>query len=96
MVYPIVVYGDPILRKKALDVEKGADVKPLVNDMFETMYAASGIGLAAPQIGKGLRIFVVDGTSLEEEKDMADFKKVFITLFCFLRMVNRGPSKKAA
>lgn len=79
MVYPIVVYGDPILRKKAVDVEKGTDLKPFINDMFETMYAANGIGLAAPQIGKSIRIFVVDGTSLtDEEEDMTDFKKTFI------------------
>jgi peptide deformylase len=79
MVYPIVVYGDPVLRKVAKDVEKGTDLKPLINDMYETMYAASGIGLAAPQIGKSLRIFIVDGTSLEEEsQDMSDFKKAFI------------------
>jgi peptide deformylase len=79
MVYPIVVYGDPILRKKAQDVEKGTDLKAFINDMYETMYAASGIGLAAPQIGKFIRVFIVDGTSLEEEpQDMSDFKKVFI------------------
>jgi peptide deformylase len=79
MVYPIVVYGDPILRKKAQDVEKGTDLKAFINDMYETMYAASGIGLAAPQIGKSIRVFIVDGTSLEEEpQDMSDFKKVFI------------------
>ena len=78
MVYPIVVYGDPILRKKAEDVKKGTDLKPFIADMFETMYAASGIGLAAPQIGKSIRVFIVDGTSLEDEKNMADFKKAFI------------------
>jgi len=79
MVYPIVVYGDPVLRKKAVDIEKGTDVKALVQDMFETMKAASGIGLAAPQIGKGVRLFVVDGTVLEdEEQDMSDFRKAFI------------------
>jgi len=79
MVFPIVVYGDPILRKKALDVEKGTDLKPFINDMFETMYAANGIGLAAPQIGKGIRVFVADGTSLtDEEEDMTGFKKVFV------------------
>src|SRR5690349_6006856 len=79
MVYPIVVYGDPILRKKAVDVEKGTDIKPFVADMYETMYAANGIGLAAPQVGKGIRVFVVDGTSLnEEEEDMSTFKKAFI------------------
>jgi peptide deformylase len=79
MVYPIVVYGDPVLRKKAKDIEKNTDLSTLVADMFETMYAANGIGLAAPQIGKGIRLFVVDGTSLEEEEqDMSDFKKAFV------------------
>jgi peptide deformylase len=79
MVYPIVVYGDPVLRKVAKEVEKGTDLKPLIADMYETMYAASGIGLAAPQIGKSLRVFIVDGTALDEEpQDMSDFKKVFI------------------
>ncbi len=79
MVFPIVVYGDPILRKKAVDVAKGTDVKPFIADMFETMYAANGIGLAAPQVGKSIRVFVADGTSLtDEEEDMTGFKKVFI------------------
>jgi peptide deformylase len=79
MVYPIVVYGDPVLRKKAQDIEKNSDIAILVQDMFETMYAANGIGLAAPQIGKGVRLFVVDGTSLEdEEDDMTGFKKAFV------------------
>lgn len=79
MVYPIVVYGDPVLRKKAQDLDKNTDIKVLVQDMFETMYAANGIGLAAPQIGKGVRLFVVDGTTLEdEEEDLTSFKKAFV------------------
>jgi peptide deformylase len=82
MVYPIVMYGDPVLRKRAKEIEKGSiDVKALVQDMYETMYAAHGIGLAAPQIGKSLRVFVVDGTTLEDEdekEDMTGFKKAFI------------------
>ena len=78
MIYPIVMYGDAVLRKKALDIEKGADVKTLVQDMFETMAAAHGIGLAAPQIGKAVRLFVVDGTTLDEEPELHDFKMVFI------------------
>lgn len=78
MIYPIVVYGDPVLKKRAREIEKGEiDVVALSNDMFETMEAASGIGLAAPQIGKSLRLFIVDGTILEEE-EMQDFRKVFL------------------
>ncbi|GHN00728.1 peptide deformylase [Cytophagales bacterium WSM2-2] len=78
MIYPIVMYGDPVLRKKAKDIEKGENIKELVNDMFETMHGAHGIGLAAPQIGKSIRLFVVDGTTLEDEPDLKDFKKVFV------------------
>jgi len=78
MIYPIVVYGDPVLKKKARNIDKDSvDVKQLSEDMFETMESASGIGLAAPQIGKSLRMFVVDGTPIEEE-DMEGFRKVFI------------------
>jgi peptide deformylase len=78
MIYPIVMYGDPVLRKKAQDIETNTDISALVADMFETMHAAHGIGLAAPQIGKGIRLFVVDGTTLDDEPDMEGFKKVFV------------------
>ena len=78
MIYPIVVYGDPVLKKKALEIEKGSiDIHTLAENMFETMYSASGIGLAAPQIGQSIRLFVVDGSPLEEE-GITDFKKVFV------------------
>lgn len=78
MIYPIVVYGDPVLKREADEIEEGSmDVIKLRDDMFETMYEASGIGLAAPQIGKSIRMFIVDGSPLEEE-GMEDFKKVFI------------------
>jgi peptide deformylase len=78
MIYPIVVYGDPVLKKKARNIEEGeVDVKQLSADMFETMYAANGVGLAAPQIGKSLRMFVVDGSPMEEE-GLENFKQVFI------------------
>jgi len=72
------MYGDPVLRQKAADVVKGTDLKQLIEDMFETMHNANGIGLAAPQIGKSIRLFVVDGTIMDDEPGMADFKKVFI------------------
>jgi len=78
MIYPIVMYGDTVLRKKASEIEHGTDLSQLIEDMFETMHGASGVGLAAPQIGKSLRLFIADGSPLEEEPGMADFKKVFI------------------
>jgi peptide deformylase len=78
MIYPIVMYGDPVLRQRAKDIEKGTDLTQLISDMVDTMHAASGIGLAAPQIGKSIRLFVVDGTGLEEEPEMEGFRKVFI------------------
>ena len=78
MIYPIVLYGNSVLRERAVVIAKGeVDVKKLSEDMFETMHNADGIGLAAPQIGISKRIFVVDGSMLEDE-EMKDFKEVFI------------------
>ena len=63
-IYPIVKYGDPILEKPTATIKKfDEELEQLAEDMFASMYAASGVGLAAPQIGKGLRIAVVDVTS---------------------------------
>jgi peptide deformylase len=78
MIYPIVVYGDPVLRQRAKDIEKGTDLKQLIADMFETMHGAQGIGLAAPQIGKAIRLFVIDGTVMDDEPEMQGFTKAFI------------------
>ncbi len=78
MIYPIVMYGDPVLRQRAKDIQTGTDITALVGDMFETMHAANGVGLAAPQIGKSIRLFVVDGSVIEDEPGMEDFKKVFV------------------
>lgn len=78
MIYPIILYGDPVLRKATEEVETGTDIKELIEDMFETMKHAQGIGLAAPQIGKSIRLFVVDGTVLDDEPSMQDFRKAFI------------------
>jgi peptide deformylase len=78
MIYSIVAYGHPILKKEAQEIEKGEiDVQELSADMFETMYSASGIGLAAPQIGKSLRMFIADASPLEDE-EIGDWKQVFI------------------
>lgn len=63
MIYPIVKYGDPVLERPAAAVEKfDDDLKRLTEDMFESMYAVQGVGLAAPQIGIGLRLAVIDVT----------------------------------
>lgn len=83
MVYPIYIYGSEVLRLKAqdIDVEKvdREELKTLVADMFETMYATDGIGLAAPQIGKSIRLLVVDGKDVSETyPELKDFKKVMI------------------
>ena len=69
MIYPIVKYGDPVLEKPAATiVQFDEDLKKLVEDMFESMYAAHGVGLAAPQIGFSRRIAVVDVTFKEDPK----------------------------
>lgn len=78
MIYPIIAYGDPVLKKKAAEVPRDyPKLKELISDMYETMYNAHGVGLAAPQIGLSLRLFVTDGAPFEEE-EVKDFKQVFI------------------
>jgi peptide deformylase len=86
MVLPIVAYGDPVLKKKAEDITKDyPNLDTLLANMFETMYNAYGVGLAAPQIGLPIRLFLVDTApfsddDLSEEEQMAlkVFKRVFI------------------
>ena len=100
MVLPIVVYGDPVLRKVGVDIEKNHEgLDQLIKDMFETMYKAKGVGLAAPQVGKAIRLFIVDTQPFaevdeddedddeftpEQRKELKVFKKVFINA----RMLN--------
>jgi peptide deformylase len=80
MTYPILVYGHPVLKKIAVDIEKDyPDLQKLVDDLFDTMYHSEGLGLAAPQIGRSIRLFVIDGAPVaEDEPELANFKKVFI------------------
>jgi|SRR5690606_5594210 len=80
MKLPIIAYGDPILRQKAKEIDEDyPELEALIENMFETMYAASGVGIAAPQIGKSIRLFVIDASPYEEdEPQLKDFKKVFI------------------
>ena len=89
MIFPIVAYGDPVLRKVAVDIDKNyPQLQTLIKDMFETMNNASGVGLAAPQIGKSIRLFIIDASPFADKDldemdnvgstDLATFKKVFI------------------
>ena len=94
MILPIVVYGDPVLRKMCVEIDKDyPGLKELIADMFETMYKARGVGLAAPQVGKAIRLFIVDTEPFtetdeddeeddeftpEQKKELKAFKKVFI------------------
>ncbi|MBR5830096.1 MAG: peptide deformylase [Tidjanibacter sp.] len=80
MIYPIYIYGSGVLRKECVEIDENYPELPkLIEDMFATMYATDGVGLAAPQIGKDIRLFVVDATPFEEDDATAkDFKKVFI------------------
>lgn len=80
MKYPITVYGDLILRKKAENIDRNTEgLKDIIENMWETMYYADGVGLAAPQTGLSIRLFVIDGSAgADDEPELIDFKKVFI------------------
>lgn len=84
MILPIVAYGDPVLKKVAEEIDSDyPGLQQLIADMFETMYNATGVGLAAPQVGKSIRLFIVDAAPFAEDEEednshLADFKKVFI------------------
>jgi len=81
MILPVTVYGDPILRGETKNVERDyAGLNELIENMFQTMYQAEGVGLAAPQVGLLLRLFVVDGSPAahDDEVELKEFKKVFI------------------
>ncbi len=91
MILPIVVYGDPVLRKIAEPIDANyPDLEKLIANMFETMYHADGVGIAAPQVGKAIRLFLVDTEpagdddedndefTAEEKKKLKAFKRVFI------------------
>ncbi len=80
MILPVTVYGNAVLRKVAQDITPEYEgLSELIENMFETMYFAEGIGIAAPQIGRAIRLFIIDLRPMEEEfPEYADFKKVFI------------------
>ncbi|MBU2559209.1 MAG: peptide deformylase [Bacteroidetes bacterium] len=80
MILPIVAYGHPTLKKVGVDIEADyPELQTLIENMWETMYAAAGVGLAAPQVNKSIRLFVIDASPFAEEHPVTkDFKKVFI------------------
>lgn len=80
MILPIYLYGQQVLRQETEEIEEGQiDLKKLLSDMYETLTAAEGCGLAAPQVGLNYRLFIVDGSELGEDyPDCADFKQAFI------------------
>ncbi|MDR2927770.1 MAG: peptide deformylase [Cytophagaceae bacterium] len=80
MIYPVVVYGSPVLRKKAEDINKNYENLPaVISNMWETLHHADGVGLAAPQIGLSIRLFIVDGSVWADDyPELKDFKKTFI------------------
>ncbi len=76
MILPIVAYGDPVLRKVGVEIDKDyPNLKELIANMKETMYNASGVGLAAPQIGKAIRLFVIDASPFAEDEDLDDAER---------------------
>ena len=81
MLLPIYAYGQPVLKKVALDITpEHPNLKELISNMWDTMYEAHGVGLAAPQIGQSIRLFIIDSEQIEKEDnlDHVGFKKVFI------------------
>jgi len=87
MILPILPYGNPILKAKALEINKSyPKLKDIIKNMWDTMYSANGVGLAAPQIGLSIRIFVIDTFPFSEQEELSkkesielsSFKKVFI------------------
>lgn len=88
MILPIVAYGDPVLKAEAEDIEQGHEgIKALIENMWETMYEADGVGLAAPQVGVSVRLFVCDGSPFAEgdegDPGCEGFKRVMINPVLF-------------
>lgn len=96
MILPIIAYGDPVLRKVSRDIDKEyPNLNQLIADMFETMYHARGVGLAAPQIGLDIRLFIVDASPFDDDDDdkpeLKNFKKVFINAYIIDETGNEWP-----
>lgn len=80
MILPVHIIGSSVLRKVAVDIDKDyQDIKILIENMYDTMHSSDGVGLAAPQTGKSIRLFIVDASPMaEDEPELKDLKKTFI------------------
>jgi peptide deformylase len=82
MILPIVAYGDPVLRKVGVEIDKDyANLTELIENMKETMLNAQGVGLAAPQIDKSIRLFIVNTTPFGEDEDLEETERAFLSTF---------------
>jgi len=82
MILPIVAYGDPVLRKETEEITKEyPKLDEVLENMFETMYEARGIGLAAPQVNIPIRLFIVDATPFEDDEDLSEEEQKFVSTF---------------
>ena len=82
MILPIVAYGTTVLKQKALPISKDYNnINTLIDNMWDTMYAASGVGLAAPQIGLSIRLFIVDTTPFANSENLSDTEIAFLEGF---------------
>ena len=82
MILPIVAYGDPVLRKIGKEIDKDyPNLSKLIENMKETMYNANGVGLAAPQIGKPIRLFMIDASPFSENEELEDEERAFLKDF---------------
>ncbi len=85
MILPIVAYGDPVLKQKAKEItEDYPNLKDLIANMHETMYKAFGLGIAAPQIGLAIRMFIVDTSPFAEDEGLGDEERVFLETFKYV------------
>ena len=102
MILPIVAYGDAVLKREGDEIDKNfPNLQKLIDNMFETMYEASGVGLAAPQIGQSIRLFIVDASPFAEPEENGEidpkaegldgFKKV---VFLFRKSVKKSLERK--
>ena len=82
MTLPIVAYGDSVLRKIGVEIDKDyPNLNQLIDNMKETMHQANGVGLAAPQIGKSIRLFIIDASPFAESDDLEEEEKAFLKIF---------------